>query len=123
MVQAMKPLVYGTLEFCRSLGLSSLSWAYYHAVGSVRRLIDEQMEKTSFLAILTSLASVYYGITDIDWDEPNVNKWLEYMGQISKKEMVESEMNGGEQPVNCLIALSSLCNSFINKGPEPTLCI
>ena len=56
----------------------------------------EQMEKTSFLAILTVLASVYYEITDIDWDEPDVNKWLEYMEQISKKEVVESQMNGGE---------------------------
>ena len=96
MVRAMKPLVYGTLEFCRSLGLASLSWAYYHAMGSVRRLIDEQKEKTSFLAILTVLASVYYEITDIDWDEPDVNKWLEYMEQISRKEVVESQMNGGE---------------------------
>ena len=96
MVQAMKPLVYGTLEFCRSLGLSSLSWAYYHAVGSVRRLIDEQMEKTSFLAILTVLASVNYEITDIDWDEPDVNKWLEYMERVNKKEVVELQMNGGE---------------------------
>ena len=92
----MKPLVYGTLEFCRSLGLSSLSWAYYHAVGSVRRLIDEQMEKTSFLAILAVLASEYYEITDIDWDEPDTKKWLEYMEQISKKEVSESQMNGGE---------------------------
>ena len=96
MIQAMKPLVYGTLEFCRSLGLSSLSWAYYHAVGSVRRLIDEQMEKTSFLAILAVLASEYYEITDIDWDEPDTNKWLEYMEQTSKKEVAESQMNGGE---------------------------
>ena len=96
MIQAMKPLVYGTLEFRRSLGLSSLSWAYYHAMGSVRRLIDEQMEKTSFLAILTVLASVYYEIMDIDWDEPDVNKWLGYMEQISKKEVAESQMNGGE---------------------------
>ena len=108
MVQAMKPLVYGTLEFCRSLGLSSLSWAYYHAVGSVRRLIDEQMEKTSFLAILTVLASVYYEIMDIDWDEPNANKWLEHMEPISKKEIVESQMNGGEQTVDCLIAVDFL---------------
>ena len=92
----MKPLVYGTLEFCRSLGPASLSWAYYHAMGSVRRLIDEQKEKTSFLAILTILASVYYEITDIDWDEPDVNKWLEYMEQISRKEVVESQMNSGE---------------------------
>ena len=104
----MKPLAYGILDFCRSLGLSSLSWAYYHAVRSVRRLIDEQMEKTSFLAILTVLASVYYEITDIDWDEPDVNKWLEHMEQISKKEEVESQMNGGEQPVDCLMAVDFL---------------
>ena len=104
----MKPLVYGTLEFCRSLGLSSLSWAYYHAMGSIRRLIDEQMEKTSFLAILTVFASVNYEITDIDWDEPDVNKWLEHMEQISKKEEVESQMNGGEQPVDCLMAVDFL---------------
>ena len=65
-------------------------------MGSVRRLIDEQMEKTSFLAILTILASVYYEITDIDWDEPDVNKWLEYMEQVNKKEVAESQMNGGE---------------------------
>ena len=96
MIQVMKPFAYGILDFCRSLGLSSLSWAYYHAVGSVRRLIDEQMEKTSFLAILTILASVYYEITDIDWDEPDVNKWLEYMEQVNKKEVAESQMNGGE---------------------------
>ena len=96
MIQVMKPLAYGILDFCRSLGLSSLSWAYYHAVGSVRRLIDEQMEKTSFLAILTILASVYYEITDTDWDEPDVNKWLEYMERVNKKEVAESQMNGGE---------------------------
>ena len=54
------------------------------------------MEKTSFLAILTILASVYYEITDIDWDEPDVNKWLEYMERVNKKEVAESQMNGGE---------------------------
>ena len=96
MIQVMKPLAYGILDFCRSLGLSSLSWAYYHAVRSVRRLIDEQMEKTSFLAILSVLASVYYEIADIDWDEPDVNKWLEYMERVNKKEVAESQVDGGE---------------------------
>ena len=92
----MKSYYYGALEFCRSLGLASLSWAYYHTVSSVRETVREHREKTSFLAVLTTLAAVYYGITDVNWDETDIKIWGKYMKQVSEREEEETRMFGGE---------------------------
>ena len=119
----MKSYYYGALEFCRSLGLSSLSWAFYHTAASVRELVSERMERTSFLAILSTLASMYYGITNMDWDEPNASIWLGYMEQVDMKEVEESQIHGGEcQSLENHSFYSMLC-SFIDTSTEPTICL